>query len=105
MAAALGFAPTDDNELLAVQAFDLEPSPSTRLVRCVDPLRYYPLQAVFAGQPVECRPLSDLMIGELQTRRRIGQQHLQPVLALDQRLCAQVLTVEEQQVEQEENER
>jgi hypothetical protein len=51
------------------------------------------------------RSAPDLMVGVLQTRRCISQQSLQALLALDQRHWAQVLTVEEHQVEQEEDER
>src|SRR5437588_1515263 len=101
MACALGLAPTDDNELLAVQAFDLEPSSPARLVRCVSAFRDDAFKPMFAGQSMKRRPAPDLMVSELQTRRCIGQQRLQPVLALDQRQCAQVLTIAEQQVEQE----
>src|SRR5438270_157559 len=75
------------------------------LSRSVDPLRDNAFQAMFASEPVECRPPPDLMVGVLQTRRCIGQQRLQPVLTLDQRQCAQVFPVKEEQIEQEEDQR
>jgi hypothetical protein len=36
------------------------------------------------------------VVGELERGRRIGQQRRNPILALDQRQCAQIVTVEEQ---------
>ena len=58
MAAALWVAPSDDDELLAIEAFAFEPSSPARLVPCVGALGNNALQPVLAGQPVERRPTS-----------------------------------------------
>src|SRR5437762_7543157 len=101
MTAPFGIAPTHDDELLAVEAFRLEPCASARLVECVHALRDYALKSMLTGQPVELRPAPELVISKLEARRCICQPGRQPGLALDQRQPAQIRAIEEQQIEQE----
>jgi hypothetical protein len=49
MSAALGIAPANDDEFLAVEALGLEPSTPVGLVSARDTLRYDAFQAVLAG--------------------------------------------------------
>ena len=99
MSTALGIAPSDDDKLFPVQAFDFKPCAPVRLVSAIDALRDDALNAVFAGRPVKLRAMSDLMIVVSQAVWRTLQQRCQSVLALDQRQSGKVLAVQKQQVE------
>jgi hypothetical protein len=52
---------------------------------------------------VKGRALADDMVAVMQRRRSVGEQRGEPVLALDQWPRAEILTVEIEQIEQEEN--
>jgi len=47
-----------------------------------------PFEAVFAGELIKHRSLAELMVAIGESRRRPGQQRLQPGLALKQRQSA-----------------
>jgi hypothetical protein len=71
--------PTDDYKLIPVQALDLEPQPAIAgRVRSINALRDDSFDRQFAGPLIELLPASDLMIAELQRRRRTtsGKWHL-----------------------------
>src|SRR5207253_1759824 len=90
MSAALGIAPADDDELLAVEAFRLQPRASVGLIPAIDALRDNAFVAIFAGQPVEGRALADLMTVIPERLRRTEQERLQAGLAVHQRQHAGV---------------
>src|SRR3984893_10591155 len=70
-----GIGPADHHELLAVQAFDLEPQETIAgRIRGIDPLRDDPFQLQGAGMFVELPAAPDLVIAELQGRTRRRQQ-------------------------------
>src|SRR4051812_38415088 len=105
MSAALGIAPADEDELLAVEAFRLQPSAPIGLIPAINALRDNAFEAALAGQAMEGRALADLMIVVSERLRRTGQERLQAGLSLDQRQHAGVFAIQEQQVEQEEDQR
>src|SRR5271168_757692 len=62
MPAALGIAPPNDDEFLAVEAFRLQPGSPVRLVPAVNALRDDPFEAMLTGEPMEGRALANLVI-------------------------------------------
>src|SRR6266446_2030760 len=105
MPSALGVTPSDNDELLAVEAFRLQPCASTGLIPTINALRDDAFEATLAGQAMEGRALADLMIVVPQRLPRTDQERLQTSLAVQQREIADVLAIQEQQVEQEKDQR
>src|ERR671912_179354 len=104
-AAALRVCPADDNELLAVEAFRLDPDPAVaRSIGSVGALGDGALQPEPAGLRAKTRAVASDVIGVAQTVDFLAEQPLQPCLALDQRQFRRAFAVQEQQVEGEEDE-
>src|SRR5271169_5419398 len=105
MPTALRVTPPDDDEFLAVEAFRLQPRAPIGLIPTINALRDNAFEAVLAGQTMEGRALADLMIVIPERLRYADKERLQPSLAVHQREVADVLAIQEQQVEQEEDQR
>src|SRR6185312_11907337 len=75
-ALAGGIGETDDDEILALAAFRLEPArAAARLMPPVAALRDDALEPGVAGGGEEIRPLADLMVAVADGRLRIGGEH------------------------------
>jgi hypothetical protein len=96
MTAALGITPSDDDKLFSVEALDLEPCTPVRLVPATDAFRHDALNTVLAGQPMEGRAMTDLMIVVAKTSWRAIEQRCQSRLAVHQRQSHQVFAVQVQ---------
>ena len=62
MPTAFRVTPPDDDELLAVEAFRLQPRAPTGLIPTIDALRDDAFEAALAGEAMEGWTLADLMI-------------------------------------------
>src|SRR5438132_13890532 len=76
MPTALGIAPPDDDEFLAVEALRLQPRAPIGLIPTINALRDNAFEAVLAGQAMKGRALTDLVIGIPQRLRRTDQERL-----------------------------
>ena len=95
--------PADDHELLPQCALHLDPvARASAAVGCVGALGDDPLLPRLAHRTVERLAGADDVLGDVNRRGvRVGQQRLQPLLALDVAMGCQVLAVDFEQVEGE----
>src|SRR6185312_10324940 len=100
-AALVALRPADDHELLALDAFDLEPvaSAGARMIGRAGLLRDDALAAHFADFAVQLLAAPDNMVAEEDRRMHALQQRGETVLALDVGQLLDVLAAIDQQVE------
>src|SRR5262249_9568400 len=96
-AAPTGFAPSDDNEFLAVQALRLQPEAAIAGdIRPVNTFRDDAFDAQPTRLSAEARAFADNMVADPQPADRAREQRLQPLLALDEWQCGRIPSVQKE---------
>src|SRR5216683_39826 len=105
--AALGIGKTDDDELLAVAAFDLEPAAAApRSIRIAPPLRNDAFEPETGSLAQKSRPETDLVIAVAQDALRMRRNDLgQDGLAIFERRAGEIPALSVEHVEREEIQR
>jgi hypothetical protein len=102
---SLGVSPSNDHELLAIEALRL--NPDSAIARClwsVGSLGDDAFQTQHAGVLTETRTVTRHMLVVPQPSALLLEQPLEPLLALDARQLCPALSIEKQKIEGEEHE-